>query len=342
MMKPTRPIVIAHRGASGYRPEHTLASYWLAIQQGADFIEPDLVSTREGVLVARHENEISQTTDVSERPEFARRRTTKQIDGQPVTGFFTEDFSLAELQRLRAKERLPDLRPANCWYDRAFRIPTLDQVIALAKLGSRVLRRSIGIYPETKHPSYFASLGLALEEPLVRALHRAGYKGRSAPVFIQSFEIANLQALRHLTQLPLIQLLDADAPPFDLTLVRDKRRARELISNEGLRDIARYADGIGVNKTLIVPQDPSGRSLPPTNLIERAHAANLRVHAWTFRRENAFLPLEHRKKPIDRPAAIGDLIGELRDYLALGLDGMFSDQPDLAFAARRLASRIPR
>jgi glycerophosphoryl diester phosphodiesterase len=331
------PIVIAHRGASGYRPEHTLASYWLAIRQGADFIEPDLVSTKDGVLVARHENEISQTTDVSEHPEFAARRATKQIDGRAVEGFFTEDFTLCELKTLRARERLPDLRPANTRFDRMSTIPSLHEIIALAQLASHVRGRAIGIYPETKHPTYFSSLGLALEPPLVRALHRSGYRGPHAAVFIQSFEVGNLQRLRHVTQLPLIQLLDASGQPYDLSVAGDSRSASDWVSPKGLAEIARYADGIGVNKTLILPQNAAGELQAPTALIDDAHAVGLRVHAWTFRRENFFLPLEFRRGgsgSMHEPSHIGDLKGELARFFELGLDGAFCDNPDLAVKTR--------
>jgi glycerophosphoryl diester phosphodiesterase len=333
----TRPIVIAHRGASGYRPEHTLAAYWLAIQQGADFIEPDLVSTKDGVLVARHENEISETTDVTEHREFAARYTTKQIDGRAVTGFFSEDFTLAELKTLRAKERVPGLRPDNTRFDGFWTVPTLREVIALAQLGSRVQGRAIGIYPETKHPSYFASIGLALEAPLVHQLHRSGYRGPRAAVFIQSFEVSNLQRLRQLTQLPLIQLLDASGQPYDLRVAGDPRGVADLVSRAGLSEIARYADGIGVHKGLILPADAAGRSGSATPLIRAAHDAGLLVHAWTFRRENCFLPLEFRRAPAGLapdPQHCGDLAGELRRFFELGLDGAFSDNPDLAVKTR--------
>jgi glycerophosphoryl diester phosphodiesterase len=332
-----RPIVIAHRGASGYRPEHTLASYWLAIRQGADFIEPDLVSTKDGVLVARHENEISETTDVAEHPEFAARRATKQIDGRAVEGFFTEDFTLSELKTLRARERLPELRPANTRFDRMSTIPSFAEIIALAQLASRVRGRAIGLYPETKHPSYFASLGLALESPLLHALQRAGYRGPRASVFIQSFEMGNLQRLRRLTQLPLIQLLDASAQPYDLSIAGDSRSTSELVSARGLAEIARYADGIGVHKALILPQNAAGELREPTALIGAAHALGLRVHAWTFRRENIFLPLEFRRGSsgaAHEPMHSGDLEGELARFLELGLDGAFCDNPDLAVKAR--------
>jgi glycerophosphoryl diester phosphodiesterase len=316
----TRPIVIAHRGASGERPEHTLAAYERAIDQGADFIEPDLVATRDGVLVARHENEISETTDVAEHPEFAARRTTKTIDGRTVTGWFTEDFTLAELKRLRARERLPKLRPGNtAWRDE--RIPTLDELIALARA------RGVGIYPETKHPSHFRGLGLPLEPPLVAALARAGWTTRDAPVFIQSFEVDNLKALRKLTGVRLIQLVDASGGPAD----EAAPSYAAMLTPEGLQAIATYADGIGPAKALVIPRDAGGRSLAPSRLVADAHAAGLAVHPWTFRAENVFLPAELRTGA--EPGTHGDLIEEMKAFIAAGVDGLFSDFPGLAVEA---------
>jgi glycerophosphoryl diester phosphodiesterase len=332
---PSRPIVIGHRGASGYRPEHTLASYQLAIEMGADFIEPDLVATKDGVLVARHENDISGTTNVADHPEFAARRTTKVIDGVPITGWFTEDFTLAELKTLRAKERLPQLRPQNTAYDGRFEVPTLQEIIDLARHSGRGGR--VGIYPETKHPSYFASIGLPLEERLVDILDRNGYRGKEAPVFIQSFEVGNLKKLRTMTRLPLIQLLDASGKPYDFVLSGDPRTYADLAKAAGLADIATYADGVGVNKSLIVPRDANNNLLPPTTLIRDAHAVGLLVHGWTFRAENNFLPNEFR---LGNPAdpdylrRYGDADAEDRLFFALGIDGEFADQPDIAVAAR--------
>jgi glycerophosphoryl diester phosphodiesterase len=327
-----RPIVIAHRGASGYRPEHTLEAYRLAIAMGADFVEPDLVVTRDGVLVARHENEISGTTDVSTRPEFAGRRSTKRIDGRQVTGWFTEDFTLAELRTLRATERLPGLRPANTAYDGRFRVPTLQEVIDLVRIESRRTGRRIGIYPETKHPSYFRSIGLPLEEPLAATLRRNRLAHRGAPVYLQSFETANLRRLRRLVDVPLVQLLDAAGAPYDLVAAGDRRTYADLARPDGLRWIRGYADAVGANKNLIVPRDAAGRLLAPTSLVDDAHAARLRVHAWTFRSENAFLPVDFRRG--GEEAALGDATAEYRLFYRLGLDGVFSDHPDAAVAAR--------
>jgi len=325
------PIVIGHRGASGYRPEHTLASYELAIEMGADYIEPDLVSTKDHVLVARHENDITATTDVADHAEFADRKTTKVIDGIAVTGWFTEDFTLAELKTLRAKERLPDIRPANTAFDGLYQIPTFQEVIDLAKRGH------VGIYPETKHPTYFRTIGLPLEEPLVQALRANGYRGRNAPVFIQSFEVGNLQRLNRMTNVQLVQLIDATGKPYDFVVAGDPRTYADLVTPAGLAEIATYADGIGPNKNLIVPRDAQNRLMAPTTLVRDAHRAGLVLHPWTFRRENTFLPEDFRQGNPASPVylqATGDFPAELRLFYKLGVDGLFSDNPDVAVAVR--------
>lgn len=333
------PIVIAHRGASGYRPEHTLAAYELAIDLGADFIEPDVVATRDGVLVARHENEISGTTDVESRPQFADRYTTKTIDGREVTGWFTEDFTLAELETLRATERLPELRPDNTVFDGLYEIPTLQEVIDLAQA------RGVGIYPETKHPSYFDSIALSLEEPLVEALAARGWDKPTDPVFIQSFETANLRQLDTMTKLRLVQLIGGSGRPFDLEATGDGRTYADLVTPEGLAWVASYADGIGPNKDLIVPRDASGNLTGPTTLVDDAHREGLLVHPWTFRNENAFLPGDFRAGDPAHPAyadATGDAPSEYRLFFDLGVDGVFSDNPDTAVAARTSWARTQR
>jgi glycerophosphoryl diester phosphodiesterase len=327
------PLVIGHRGASGYRPEHTLASYELAARQGADYIEPDLVITRDGVLVARHEPEISETTDVADHPEFASRRTTKQLDGRAVTGWFTEDFTLAELKTLRAKERIPELRPQNTRYDGLFEVPTLQEVIDLRKRLSKQLGRQIGIYPESKHPTYFRRMGLPLEEPLVRTLRRNGLDRKRAPVFVQSFEVGNLRALDRVLKVPLVQLFGSKGSrPYDFVVSGDERTYADLATPAGLEQVARYAAGAGPSKDYIVPRDADGFSLPPTTFVDDAHAAGLAVHPYTFRAENAFLPAELRSS--DDPAEFGDFATELRQFFDLGVDGVFTDHPDLAVAAR--------
>ncbi len=294
-----RPLVIAHRGASGHRPEHTLAAYALAIAMGADFIEPDLVSTRDGVLVARHENEIGGTTDAATK--FPARRATRMIDGESVTGWFAEDFSLEELRTLRARERLPFRSHA---YDGQFAVPTFEEVLALADSAGQRRGRVVGVYPETKHSTYSRSIGLPLEETLVAALRARGLDRRDAPVFIQSFEVENLRALRGQTRVRLVQLV---TEPSQVTLA-------------ALREIATYADGIGANTRLVVPL---ARDASPTSVVRDAHAAGLLVHVWTLRPEPQFLP----------PRYLGDALAEVRELVALGVDGLFGDHPDLLVKA---------
>jgi glycerophosphoryl diester phosphodiesterase len=325
------PLVIGHRGASGYRPEHTIASYTLAIELGADYIEPDLVSTKDHVLVARHENDITGTTDVASHPEFADRQTTKVIDGMTHVGWFTEDFTLAELRTLRAVERLPQVRPANTAFNGLYQVPTFQEVIDLAK------RAHVGIYPETKHPTYFDSIGLSLEEPLLAILRANGLDHPGAKVFIQSFEVANLKELNRETRLPLVQLIDEVGAPADFVAAGDPRTYADLITPAGLAEIATYADGIGPSKNLIVPRDAAGKLLAPTSLIRDAHRAGLVVHPWTFRRENSFLPLDFQQgnpASTEFPRAMGDFPAELRLFFGLGVDGVFSDNADVAVATR--------
>ncbi|MBA3939895.1 MAG: glycerophosphodiester phosphodiesterase [Sphingopyxis sp.] len=318
------PIVIAHRGASGERPEHTLESYRLAIELGADYIEPDLVLTKDGILVARHENEISETTDVAAHPEFAARKATKTIDGAKVTGWFTEDFTLAELKTLRARERLPKLRSTD--YDGRYDIPTFEEILTFLAETNKSRKNPVGVYPETKHPSYFIAIGLPHEAPLLALLDRFGYRGRSAPVFIQSFEVGNLKALRARSELPLIQLMDGEGGPADAP----GTTYAAMTSPAGLNAIAAYADGIGPYKELVIPRTTLGTLGNPTHLVRDAHAAGLKVHPWTFRRENYFLPLGD--KGGINPAGHGDLGAEIDAYLATGIDGLFSDNPREAVA----------
>ncbi|MCE2901757.1 MAG: glycerophosphodiester phosphodiesterase [Gemmatimonas sp.] len=306
-----RPIVIAHRGASGHRPEHTLAAYTLAVEMGADFIEPDLVSTKDGVLVARHENEIGGTTDVAAK--FPERRTRKVIDGDTLDGWFTEDFTLAELKTLRAKERLAFRSHA---YDGQFAVPTFDEVLALADSLGKARGRAVGVYPETKHPTYHRAIGLPLEPALRRSLKARGLDRRDAPVFIQSFEVGNLKALRAETRVPLVLLLAGPSVPYDRALVGDMRSGTQWVTPEGLREIASFADAIGVNQRMLVGADSSS---VPTTMVRDAHAAGLRVHVWTMRSEPAFLAKRYG----------GDPVAEVREMVRLGVDGIFGDFPDV-------------
>ncbi|MEJ6788659.1 glycerophosphodiester phosphodiesterase family protein [Brevundimonas sp. BR2-1] len=304
-----RPLIIAHRGASGERPEHTRAAYELAIEQGADFIEPDLVMSLDGVLVVRHENEIGGTTDVAARPEFAARRATKTVDGWPVTGWFAEDFTLAELKTLRARERLPELRPANCAFDQE-PILIFEEVLDIAA------KAGVGVAPELKHPTYFAGLGLPMEAAFVAVLERRGLTGRDAPMLVQCFEVGALEQLRGRVATPLLQLVAAFGGPFD----RSALSYATMTTAEGLGRIAAYADWIGADTALIEPSPGA-----PTALISDAHAAGLKVAGWTFRAENVFLPQGDRIG--EAPAAHGRLRERLARFAGYGLDAAFMDQP---------------
>src|SRR4051794_5426461 len=327
------PIVIGHRGSPAYRPEHTIASYTLAIEMGADFIEPDLCFTKDGQLVARHEPDIGATTNVADHPEFASRRKTVTIDGQPFANtWFTFDFTLAELKTLRAKERLPMVRPQNTALDGLFEIPTFQEVIDLAKAND------VGIYPETKHPTFFQSLGFSFDTPLLSTLARNDLDHRDAKVFIQSFEVGNLQRLRRQTRLPLIQLIDVSGAPADFVAQGDPRSYDALVTPRGLAAIARYAEGIGPDKSRIVAGNTAGTALgQPTTLVRDAHRAGLLVHPFTFRPENSFLAKDFRVGNPDSPEflrARGDQPAELAMYYELGVDGLFADNADTAVAVR--------
>ncbi len=350
-----KALIVGHRGASGYRPEHTLESYKLAIEQSADFIEPDLVATKDGVLVARHEPMMSGTTDVATRPEFASRKTTRKVDGIETTDWFAGDFTLAEIKTLRAKQAFAD-RDAS--HNGKYEIPTFQEVIDLAKAESTRLGRTIGVYPETKHPIFHAAIGLPLEDRLLDMLKAAGWTDRLAPVIIQSFETANLKYLRGKTQVRLSQLVDADdvdkdggivlaAPfdkPYDFVVTGDKRSFKDLVTPEGLKEVATYADIIAPWKPYLMagkqvigadgkPQDLNKDGaiderdrvlLPPTDVVKNAHAVGLLVHSWTFRNEPKRLA----------STFAGDPAAEYKAFLALGIDGLFSDFPDTAVKAR--------
>jgi glycerophosphoryl diester phosphodiesterase len=345
--KESSPLVIGHRGASGYLPEHTLEAYRLAIKLGADYIEPDLVATKDGVLIARHEPDITNSTDVADHPEFADRKTTKTVDGVPTEGWFASDFTLAEIKTLGAKQTRAG-RPTE--FDGKFKVPTLQEVIDLAKRSPRgvVAKRGsregrggglrVGIYPETKHPTYHQQLGLPLEDRLVTVLKRNGLSRKNAPVFIQSFEQANLKQLNGMTPVRLVQLVDANdtdangdptyAPPFDRPYDWTVAGRTDLFSyfatDAGLAEIKTYADGIGPWKVYIVGTDPAGNIKKTTDLIERAHARGLLVHTWTFR-DDAF-PSAYTGGPIE----------EYLRFYRLGIDGVFSDFPGTAWAAREI------
>lgn len=332
-----KPLLIAHRGASGYLPEHTLPAYALAILQGADYIEPDLVPTRDGVLIARHENEIGGTTDVASHPDFAARRRVQSIDGVDVAGWFTEDFTLEEIRTLRARERIPQLRPGNALHDGRLQVPTFDEILAyLAEVN--VIRQQgglapIGVCPETKHPTHFASIGLPLEPALLASLD----KGLgSAPSFIQSFEVGNLQRLRQQCGYPLMQLMSLEGGPWDRRAHGQPDEYSLMSSPEGLHRIAGYASAIGVEKGMAMKEEEGGE-LAATSLIGDAHAAGLAVHAWTIRAENHFLPKALRRG--GDPASHGDMPGEIALLAAAGVDGLFCDHPGLARSALAVALR---
>ena len=337
------PVVIGHRGASGYLPEHTLAAYYVALEQGADALEPDLVMTRDGVLVARHENELGGTTDVAQHARFASRRITKQIDGEAVTGWFSEDFTLEELKSLRARERIPALRPHNVRFDGQFEIATFEEILRLRAAADRERRARaaarampapapIGLFPELKHASHFASCGLPMADELLRTLAAHGCEGSEAGVFIESFEPGILRSLSRRTRLPLVQLLEAAGSPYSPEVESRWCTYAELATPMGLAEVAGYAAAIGPDKSLVIPCDAAGRLQPSTRLVADAHAQGLLVFAWTFRAENAFLPLVARSSTVAQER--GDLEQEIGAFLTAGIDGFFTDQPDIGVRAR--------
>jgi glycerophosphoryl diester phosphodiesterase len=329
------PIVIGHRGASGYRPEHTLASYELAARIGADYIEPDLVITADGVLVARHEPELGLTTDVAERAEFADRRCTRTVDGDTATGWFVEDFTLAELKTLWATERTPAVRQGNTLYARRHRVATFQEILDLRARLSAELGRQIGVCVETKHEAHFARRGVPLEPALVDVLTAAGLEHMGAPVLLMSFEPTTLRALSEQVGVPLVQLIEPAGSPADLVAAGDPRTYADLVGPTGLADIAEYADAIGPDKAQVIGLDAAGTSTGPTGLVDRAHAVDLRVFPWTYRNENQFLPAELRND--GGPSAYGDAFAEYAAHLATGVDGLITDHPDTAVSARAFA-----
>lgn len=333
-MSPGRPMVIAHRGVPGLRLEHTRPSYDLAIDEGADFIEPDVVASSDGHLVVRHENEIGTTTDVAAHPEFTDRRATKTVDGVEKNGWFTEDFTLAELKTLRAKERIPDVRPGNVALEGAEQILTFDEVVAIAEEGFVRRGSPVGVYVETKHPTYFHGIGLDLNDLLLDALDRLGLNHDAAPVIIQSFETANLRDLRRRSPLFLVQLASPRGAPADFVAAGDTRTYADLLTAEGLELVAGYADAIGPFKNLVIPLDEAGNLGEPTGLVELAHAAGLDVHIWTMRDENAFLPANLRVGA--EKSGYGEPLPEYRAFFDAGIDGLFSDFTRTAVQAREV------
>ncbi|MFC4909969.1 glycerophosphodiester phosphodiesterase [Actinomadura gamaensis] len=327
------PLIIGHRGAPGYRPEHTEGSYELAVRMGADFIEPDLVPTKDGQLVVRHENEIGGTTDVAAHPEFASRKTTKTVDGTKITGWFTEDFTLAELKTLHAAERLPAIRQHNTLYNGRYRVLTLQEVIDLAKRFTREYHRKIGIVPETKHPTYFRSIGLPLEDRLVATLKRNGFD-RGGRTVVQSFEPSSLRLLhKALPHVTVLQCVSNSGSPYDTTATGHGPTFADMTTPAGLKTVRAYADWIGPEKTLVIPPKPDGSLGTPAPLVADAHRAGLKVVPYTFRNENQFLPTDLRNGTA--PGDYGQVFKEYGAYFKAGIDGMFSDNSDTAFRARQ-------
>ncbi|WP_107424803.1 glycerophosphodiester phosphodiesterase [Streptomyces antioxidans] len=326
------PTVIGHRGASGYRPEHTLGSYQLALDLGADIIEQDVVPTKDGHLVCRHENDITATTDVSAHPEFADRKTTKTVDGTKLTGWFTEDFTLAELKTLRAKERIPGNRQRNTLYDGRWEVPTFEEVLQWAEREGRKRGRRIWLYVETKHPTYFRKLGLGIEERVAKLLRRYGRHRQDAALFLQSFEPSSIQRLRKLVDTPSVVLLSTvDSQPWDFVEANDPRTVADLVKPDGLKWIASFAQGIGPDLSVIIPRTADGKLGTPTSVVKDAHAAGLILHPYTMRNENTFLPADFRRG--SDPNAYGDAFGAFKAYFATGIDGIFSDNADTALLA---------
>ncbi|WP_101257173.1 glycerophosphodiester phosphodiesterase [Streptomyces barkulensis] len=326
------PAVIAHRGASGYRPEHTLGAYQLALDMGADVIEQDLVPTRDGHLVCRHENDITGTTDVADHPEFADRKATKTVDGTEITGWFTEDFTLAELRTLRATERIPGTRPDNTLYDGRWTVPSFEEVLRWAEREGRRRGRPVWLHVETKHPSHFRALGLGLEERLAKLLRRYGRDRANSPTFLQSFEPTSMERMSRLVRTPRMVLLwTADSRPWDFEQAGDPRTVADLVTPGGLEWISGFAQGVGPVLDLVVPRRADGRLGEPTTLVRDAHARGLLLHPYTMRNENRFLPAEFRRGT--DPDAYGDAFGALRAYFGTGIDGIFTDQPDTALLA---------
>jgi glycerophosphoryl diester phosphodiesterase len=332
-VRPGKPLVLGHRGASALRPEHTLAAYAKAIADGADFVEPDLVATSDGVLVARHENNIAETTDVAAHAEFAGRRTTKTIDGEQVTGWFTEDFTLAELKQLRARERLGAVRPESAGYDGQFQIVTFEEVADFVAAEAAARGRTVGVIPELKHSTYFAEIGLPLEDRFLRVLAASAYLSR-APVVVQSFEVGNLRALRGKLagrrNIQLMQLIEAPGhAPYDAVAAGRRQTYADMLTPRGLAEIATYADWVAPQIRAFIPMGPDGRLTRSTGLAAAARQAGLLVGTWTFRPENQFLAADFRSVAGPTARNPAGSVAEIRRYLAEGLDGFFTDDPAL-------------
>lgn len=318
-------LVIAHRGASGERPEHTLAAYERAIDQGADYIEPDLVVTKDLVLIARHETELSDTTDVATHDEFAGRKRTKDVEGRQVTGWFAEDFTLAEIRTLRVKERLPAVRRANTRFDGLYQVPTFEEIVALVRAKEAETGRTVGLYPELKHPTMLLEqAGIDSVDLLATALRKAGLADADNRVFVQVFEVAPLQRLNRLVDVPLILLISSEGGPYD----EKGLRWSDMMTPSGLAEVARYADGIGPFMGHVLRPDGT-----PTRLVADAHAAGLKVHPWTLRKENTFLP-----PALQNPGGPG-ATGKVAEFVGLlkraGVDGVFTDDPALVVPTAR-------
>lgn len=328
-----KPIVVAHRGASGYVPEHTIGAYALAITMGADYVEPDLVMTRDGILISRHENELSRTTDVAERPEFAAKRRTRNINGKNITGWFSEDFTLCEIKTLRAVEAVPHIRTGNTRLNKAYDIPTFQEIIDLVKALELSENRTIGIYPEIKYGTHFQRLGLAMEPKIVEIFHKNGYIGKNAPVYIQSFEVNNLKELKKLTNLRLLQLFGNKLDmPYDQAELGTGLTFGAMATPSGLANIAKYAAAVGPEKGYIIPRTLTNKLSSPTTFVRNAHAVGLQVHPWTFRAENFYLPREFQSS--DAIYEFGDSVGEIKAFLEAGIDGLFVDHPDILVRVR--------
>ncbi|XP_052737170.1 glycerophosphodiester phosphodiesterase, periplasmic-like [Bicyclus anynana] len=328
-----KPTVVAHRGASGYVSEHTLGSYALAIDMGADYVEPDLVVTRDGHIIARHENQLGVSTDVAQRPEFASRRRTQRVSGNLVNGWFSEDFTLAEIKSLRSTEPIPLIRKHNARMDGSLDIPTFQEIIDLVKALETVKNRTIGIYPELKYSSHFQRLGLPMERKVVDIFHKNGYIGKGAPAFIQSFEVDNLKMLKKITDLRLVQLFDERSKiPYDQSLLGNNITYGQMATPNGLANVAKYASAVGPSKSYIIPRDLFNNLGQPTSFVRDAHAVGLLVTPWTFRAENLYLPRRFQRG--NNPNDFGNLEGEIRAFINAGIDGFFIDHPEVLVRVR--------